>query len=103
MKVEVSPKARADIIRQFRYYLVTQEVPHVAVRFRKAVFETIEDLRRNYRIGKPVVEVRVGMRSWPVRGFESIRLYYRDTSNGLCVVRILHGAQNVRRILAREK
>jgi hypothetical protein len=36
VKIEVFPRAEADIIRQFRYYLVDRDTPSVAYRFREA-------------------------------------------------------------------
>jgi len=44
-----------------------------------------------------------GLRSWPVKGFEAIRIYYIEASGRLRVVRILHGKRNVRRTLRQEK
>ena len=37
MKVSYRPAATDDVARQFRYYLVTLDVPEVAERFRDAV------------------------------------------------------------------
>ena len=46
----------------------------------------------------------MGLRSWPVKGFEPIRIYYVEVPGCLRVVRVLHGKRNVRRILRqREK
>jgi hypothetical protein len=41
--------------------------------------------------------------SWPVKGFEAIRIYYVEVPGCLRVVRILHGKRDVRRILEAEK
>ncbi len=49
MKVELFPKAEADIIRQFRYYLVEQDAPSTAVRFREAVIGSIKQLKSRVR------------------------------------------------------
>ena len=51
MKVELYPHAEADIIRQFRYYLVDQDAPALAVRFREAVKESIEQLKSHPHMG----------------------------------------------------
>jgi len=51
VKVELFPRAGADIIRQFRYYLVDQDAPLIAVRFREAVIESISRLKARPRIG----------------------------------------------------
>ena len=37
MKVLYRQTASDDIVRQFRYYLVTADAPEIAVRFREAV------------------------------------------------------------------
>jgi hypothetical protein len=36
--------ASDDVVRQFRYYLVTMDVPAVAIRFRGAVRTTVQSL-----------------------------------------------------------
>jgi plasmid stabilization system protein ParE len=103
VKVELFPRAEADIIRQFRYYLVDQGSPLVAVRFREAVIESINHLKPHPRIGSLFRGSIPGLRSWPVRGFEMIRIYYLDNPGRLRVVRILHGKRDVRQMLNQEK
>jgi len=92
-------------VRQFRYYLVTLNLPDIAVRFRDAVRRTVESLREH-----PFVGPRYGssspqlqnLRSWPVAGFEAIRIYYLLDEDAIRVIRILHGKRDVKRILERE-
>jgi plasmid stabilization system protein ParE len=103
VKIEISPRAEADIIRQFRYYLVDQGAPAVAFRFREAVIESVEQLKPHPRMGTLFQGSISGLRSWPVKGFEAIRIYYLEVPGRLRVVRILHGKRNVRRILRQEK
>ncbi len=45
MKVLYRQSASDDVVRQFRYYLVTMNLPEVAVRFRDAVRRTVHSLR----------------------------------------------------------
>ena len=59
----------ADIIRQFRYYLVDQDAPAVAFRFREAVIESVEQLKLHPRMGTLFQGSISGLRSWPVKGF----------------------------------
>jgi plasmid stabilization system protein ParE len=40
-----------------------------------------------------------GLRSWPVKGFEDIRIYYLVKGGVLRVIRVLHGERDVQRIL----
>jgi len=103
VKVEIYPRAEADIIRQFRYYLVDQDAPAVAFRFREAVIESIEQLKPYPHMGTLFRGSISGLRSWPVKGFEAMRIYYVDAPGRLRVVRILHGKRNVRRILKQER
>ena len=78
MKVTYRQAARDDVIRQFRYYLVTCDSPLLAVQFRDAVKSTIKELSRHPLIAAPHhvrnPELR-GLRSWPVDRFEDLRLY----------------------------
>lgn len=103
MKIEFYPRAEADIIQQFRYYLVDQDAPAVALSFRDAVKESVEQLKPHPRIGTLFQGSISGLRSWPVKGFEAVRIDYLEGSGRLRVVRVLHGKRNVRRILEQEQ
>jgi len=39
--------ASDDVVRQFRYYLVTMNVPEVAIFFREAVRNAVQSLRQH--------------------------------------------------------
>jgi toxin ParE1/3/4 len=43
-----------------------------------------------------------GLRSWPVQGFEDIRIYYLIQGGTLKVARILHAKCDINRILENE-
>lgn len=51
MKVLYRQTASDDIVRQFRYYLLTAEAPEIALRFREAVKLTIQSLSQNPYVG----------------------------------------------------
>src|SRR6266566_466566 len=65
-----------------------------AIRFREAVKRTIQSLSQNPHVGprysssNPRVQ---NLRSWPVAGFEAIRIYYALEADALHIIRILHG------------
>src|SRR5260370_27901239 len=42
------------------------------------------------------------LRSWPVAGFEAVRIYYVLEEDAMHIIRILHGKRDVRRILRNE-
>jgi toxin ParE1/3/4 len=94
--------AREDVLRQFRYYLIEKEIPHVAQRFLDAVESAVETLCRTPGIGAPkqlANPLLAGLRSWPVPGFPSVRIYYIGAGNELRVVRVLHGKRDIRLLL----
>ncbi|MBV8905669.1 MAG: type II toxin-antitoxin system RelE/ParE family toxin [Acidobacteriia bacterium] len=107
MKVTYRQAASDDLVRQFRYYLVTLGLPETVVRFREAVRHTVEFLRRHPRVGPrhyTGAQPLNNLRSWPVAGFEAIRIYYllNQDEDTIRVVRILHGKRDVKGILKPE-
>lgn len=105
MKVVFRQAAADDVSLQFRYYLFTENLPEVAVRFRAAVQGTIDFLRQRPLVG-PHYRSRntklQDLRSWPVAGFEALRIYYLLDENTMQIIRVLHGRRDLTRILERE-
>jgi toxin ParE1/3/4 len=105
VKPAIRPAARDDILHQFRYYLVDQDKPEVAKRFLRAVQRTMEEIVRTPHGGAPKrlsQETLRGLRSWPVRGFDDVRIYYLEQENQVRVVRVLHGKRDINNILEKE-
>ena len=106
MKFLYRQAAADDVVRQFRYYLIDQNLPEIADRFRDAVRHTVESLRQHplvgarYRLSAAQLH---NLRSWPVAGFEAIRIYYLLDSEAIHVIRVLHGKRDLKRILERER
>lgn len=106
MKVLYRQTASDDVIRQFRYYLVELNLPQVALRFREALRQTLDFLRQHplvgarYQLSDPQSH---NLRSWPVAGFEAVRIFYFLDEDVLRVVRVLHGKRDLSGILDREK
>ena len=106
MKITYRQAAREDMTRQFRYYLVTLDRPEVAVRFREAVRTTAKAIS-----ARPLIAPRYllgnsrlrDLRSWPVIGFGTLRLYFLVHNDAMQVIRILHGKRDIRKILEREQ
>ena len=105
MKVSYRQAASDDVVRQFRYYLVTLNLPDMAVRFRSAVRQTIQSLQQHplvgprYRSTNPQLQT---LRTWAVVGFEAIRIYYLLDEDTLRIIRILHSKRDVKPILEGE-
>ena len=106
MNVSYRQAASDDVARQFHYYLVTLNLPKIAVRFRDSVRRTVQSLRQNPQVG-PHYRSRnsqlQNLRSWPVVGFEAIRIYYLVHQDVIRIIRILHGKRDVRHILEHEE
>ena len=104
MKHVIRPPARDDIIRQFRYYLL-QDALDAAQRFLDAVDESIEHVCRMPEAGAPRPSrnpALSGLRSWPVTGFDDVRIYYLVAGNVVRVIRVLHGRRDIQKILESE-
>ena len=105
MRPVILPAARDDILRQFRYYLVDQGDAQVADRFLSAVRKTVNLIARTPQGGAPKrlsLEALRGLRSWPVKGFEDVRVYYLAAEGQVRVVRVLHGKRDINSILYKE-
>ena len=58
----------------------------------------------------PLIGARCGLRrpelenlrSWPVAGFESVRIYYLTDRHAIHVIRVLHGKRDLKQVLERE-
>jgi len=105
VKISYRQAASDDLVRQFRYYLLTLNLPDVAVRFRTAVRQTVQSLQQyplvgpRYRSSNAQLQA---LRTWAVAGFEAIRIYYLLDEDTLHIIRILHGKRDVKRILELE-
>jgi plasmid stabilization system protein ParE len=105
VKISYRQAASDDVVRQFRYYLVTLNLPEVAVRFRAAIRPTVQSLRQHPFLGTlyPLRNPQLrNPRFLPVAGFDAIGLYYLVDNDTIRVIRILHGKRDVRRILEQE-
>ncbi len=101
MKAFVRRAAREDILRQYRYYLLADAFD-AANRFLEAVDNSIGRLVAMPQVGAPQRfrnPALGGLRSWPVKDFEDIHIYYVIRNDVLRVVRVLHRKRDVRTLL----
>jgi plasmid stabilization system protein ParE len=105
VKIAYCEAARDDLTRQFRYYLVTLDLPEVAIRFKESAKKTAQAIRERphagprYRLRHPRLN---NLRSWPIAGFDEMRFYFLVEQDIVRVIRILHGKRDVRKILEGE-
>jgi len=101
----IRPAAREDILRQFQYYLLN-DAPDVATRFLEAVDESIAAICSMPQMGAPRLFKKAslaGLRSWPVKYFDEILIFYIAGAQQLRVVRVLHGKRETKKILERDR
>ena len=84
------------------YLHIGTDSPAAAERLLEAVEETIAFLLESPSAGRrrewcsPHLR---GVRSWRVNGFRAYLIFYRVEEDGLRIVRLLHGARDIRRHL----
>lgn len=103
MNPRITRRARAedDLADQAAWYIVKAS-PRIAERFLEAVEHTAEALLATPGLGvaRTYRNLRLaGMRMTPVRGFGKHLIFYRQTREGIEIVRVLHGARDLERIL----
>jgi toxin ParE1/3/4 len=102
----IRPAAREDILRQYRYYLIEQDTEAAAERFLNATMAAIQVVIQRPAVGSPKRlenESLQGLRSFPVKGFPAIRVYYLVYEQTIQVVRVLHGKRDLGRLLKDER
>ena len=99
------PAAIEDLVAQGEYY-VEQGSPETAVRFLEAADAAFEQLARRPGIGAPRRYRKPqlsGLRMWPIPEFEKHLIFYRQTEDGIEVVRVLHGARDLKRLFEKDQ
>jgi toxin ParE1/3/4 len=102
MKFALRPAARRDILRQFEYYAVEKGSEAAGTRFITHAENAIELICSRPGIGAPKAlrsPSLAGLRSWPVTGFSTIRIYYLVEGGTVRVVRVLHGKRDIDALL----
>ncbi len=90
------PAARRDLIEHYAY-LYDNASEAIAERFLSRVEDTLALLLQQPKIGSPL-ELRhhdlKGLRKWRVKDFDNHLVFYRQQSDALFVVRVLHAAND---------
>jgi plasmid stabilization system protein ParE len=105
VKVVYREAATKDIAVQCEYYEVHALIPQIASRFQRAVTGSVELIRQHPEIGTRVAfksRKLKDTRSWPVNGFDAIRIYYILSADLITIIRLLHSARDIRKLLRSE-
>jgi toxin ParE1/3/4 len=97
----IRESAQEDIVSQFEWY-AERGLAKIARRFRAATFDAIDALVAMPHAGTPRRSGNlrlVGLRSWPIKGFDELNVYYLAGPDLLTVIRVLHDKRNIAVIL----
>jgi toxin ParE1/3/4 len=97
------PQAEHDLDEQATY--LQQDSPRVAIRFLEQAEKTFNALDGMPGMGTPYGSDHprlLELRCFRVSGFKNHLVFYRPIEDGIEIVRVLHGARDIRSILERE-
>ncbi|MEJ1935361.1 type II toxin-antitoxin system RelE/ParE family toxin [Nostoc sp. NIES-2111] len=97
----IRPKADQDLDDQAFYY-ATEACPELGHRFLVSAHETFSLLSTQPEMGwNPKLRLAEGegLRLFRVTGFEKILILYRPIHNVVEILRVVHGSQNIRKLL----
>ena len=97
----IQEAAERDILLQIEWY-AGQGLGDIADRFRISVLAAIDALSAMPNAGTPRPSRNsrlAGLRSWPVRGFGELNVYYLAQPELLTIVRVLHDKRDIGAIL----
>lgn len=100
-RIVVRPAADRDLDEQAECF-VAQGSPETAERWLAQTAQSFEFLAAQPGIGALRESRKSGLqniRTWPVNGFEKHIIFFRPTPDGIEVLRVLHGARDIDRIL----
>jgi toxin ParE1/3/4 len=95
-KVYQRTAARLDLLEHFAF-LADQAGLDVADRFLAHAESSFNDLADQPMMGAPLTlkaSGLAGLRRWRIRDFESYLVFYLPRSDGVSIVRVLHGARD---------
>ncbi len=90
------PQARQDLVDQAVY--ISEENLAAAERFLDAAEDTFTLLTTQPEMGslREFNNPRlVGLRMWPIKGFHRYLIFYRPTGDGIEIIRVLRGEQDI--------
>lgn len=98
MKIHVRPKFWSDL-QEESAWLASRAGERVADQWASAVWDSVEELKRNPLLGRPRLDLPMsGIRSWRIRHYPNWSLFYAAKEDGLVLYRLRHGAMNLPRL-----
>jgi len=103
--VTKTPRARQDLIELATYLYSVDPVSNASERLLTAAENAFARLAEMPGLGVAYSSAfgsQVGLRRWPVPGFRNHLIFYRPTTTGIEIVRVLHGARDIDAALMEE-
>jgi toxin ParE1/3/4 len=98
-RIIVRPAAEQDLDEQARHMAAHSNL-ETALRFYDAADQTFELLAAHPLIGRQAdLPGLRGARMFRIRGFEKYLVFYRPVKSGIEVIRVIHGARDIERLL----
>ena len=96
----IRPAAALDL--EDSAFYISLDRPDAAERFITSAIKSFEDLAQMPTMGAPY-EVSnpqlAGLRKWPIHGFGDFLIFYVEHRGTIEVVRVIHGARDIPRVL----
>jgi toxin ParE1/3/4 len=96
--------ARQDLV-DIVYHYLREKTPTTARRFRNQAEATVQRLAEMPGLGSLYEHnhpALAGLRFFPVSSFKKYLVFYRPVAGAIEIVRVLHGARDIARILSEE-
>ena len=103
-RIRITPQAERDLNNEV-VYLAEEADAETGIRFFEAAHETFRGLLDMPGMGRirALNNPRLAdIRQWSVSGFEKHLIFYRIVVSGIDIVRVLHGARDIDRVLDEE-
>ena len=100
----ITPAAESDLVNIWLY--IARDNSEAADRVYQAAEDTFKTLAAMPRMGTLYQSRRAqlnGMRFFPISTFQNYVIYYRESSQGIEIIRVLHGHMDRKRQLEPEK
>jgi toxin ParE1/3/4 len=98
-RITIKPDAELDLLEHFVF--IGRDSVSAAERFHVAVrdaFDKLAEMPGMGRLREFESPELADVRSWPVRGYKNYLIFYRPTTKGIDVLRVLHGARDIDRL-----
>ena len=102
-EVSKTPQARTDLLEIADY--LAQGTLETAFRFLDAAevaFELLAGMPELGTLCRFKSPQAAGLRVWPIKAFENYLIFYRPTTEGIDVIRVIHGARDIESIFSDE-